>query len=280
MSNPPVGREPLEHAHARRLIDAFLVDDLLASDAARLAAHVQGCPACAAELGGTTRLLALLGSLPTPPPAPDLDERILSAAIRDRDRRHEHRSWLMGLPTQIFRGAVRTTGTLVVTIVTVAVLGGTFVLAAGYVSQVAWAPPRATLAPDMTPTPAPTLVQAAAPPTPQPVVITQPTDAPTREPTVAPTDTPEPAPAVAPTPIARTPAPTPTATAEPTPAPTPTATAEPTPAPTPSATAEPTPTPSPTPVPTEKPRRTPPPSASPSPTPTEAPTEAPSPTLP
>jgi hypothetical protein len=265
--NPPVGREPLEHAHARRLIDALLVDDLLGTDAARLAAHVKVCPACAAELGGTTRLLTLLGTLPTPPPAPDLDERILIAALRDRERRHDHRFWLMGLPTQVFRGAVRTTGTLVATIVTIAVLGSTLVLAAGFVSQVAWAPPRATLEHDMTPTPAPTLNQAAAPQIQQPVVITQPTDAPTREPAVAPTDTPQPTPAVM-------------AMPSPTPAPSPSATPEPTPAPTPSATAEPTPTPSPTLVPTEKPRRTPPPSASPSPTPTEAPTEAPSPTLP
>ena len=279
MSNPPVGREPLEHAHARRLIDAFLVDDLDRSDAARLAAHVKDCPACAAELGGTTRLLTLLGTLPTPPPTPDLDQRILSAALRDRERRHDHRFWLMGLPTQIFRGAVRTTGTLAVTIVAVAILGGTLVLAAGFVSQVAWAPPRVTLVPDMTPTPAPTLIQAAAPQTHQPVVTAQPTDAPTREPAVAPTDTPDPTPVVMALP-SPTPAPTPTATAEPTPAPTPTATAEPTPAPTPTATAEPTPTPSPTPVPTEKPRRTPPPTASPSPTPTEAPPEAPSPILP
>ena len=196
MSNPPVGREPLEHAHARRLIDAFLVDDLDRSDAARLAAHVKDCPACAAELGGTTRLLTLLGTLPTPPPTPDLDQRILSAALRDRERRHDHRFWLMGLPTQIFRGAVRTTGTLAVTIVAVAVLGGTLVLAAGFVSQVAWAPPRVTLVPDMTPTPAPTLIQAAAPQTHQPVVTAQPTDAPTREPAVAPTDTPELTPAV------------------------------------------------------------------------------------
>ena len=259
VSNPPVGRESLEHAHARRLIDAFLVDDLLASDVARLAAHVKGCPACAAELGGMTRLLALLVSRPTPPPAPDLDERILSAALRDRERRHDNRSWLTDLRTQVFRGAVRTTGTLVVTIMTVAALGSAFVLAAGFITQAAWAPPRVTLAPEMTPTPAPTLIQAAAPQTQRPVVTAQPTDAPTPEPTrapiVAPTDTPEPTPAV-------------------------TATPELTPAPSPSATAEPTPAPSPTPVPTEKPRRTPPPLASPSPTPTPAPTEAPSPTLP
>jgi cytoskeletal protein RodZ len=264
VSNPPVGREPLEHAHARRLIDAFLVDDLAGPDAARLAAHVKGCPACAAELGGTTRLLALLGSLPTPAPAPDLDERILTAALRDRERRHEHHSWLADLRTQVFRGAVRTTGTLVVAIVTVALLGGAFVLAVALAPQ-----PRATLAPDMTPTPAPTLVSPAVPVTPPPAVTAAPTPAPTTGPAV----TAEPTPA---------PTATPAVTAEPTAAPTetPAPTITPAPTPSPSATAEPTPTPSPTPVPTEKPRRTPPPSASPSPTPTPAPSAAPSPTLP
>jgi hypothetical protein len=268
VSHPPVGREPLEHAQARRLIDAFLVDDLAGPDAARLAAHVKGCPACAAELGGTTRLLALLGSLPTPPPAPDLDERILTAALRDRDRRHEHRSWLAGLWTQIARGAVRTTGTLVVTIVTVAILGGALVLAAGYIGEVALAPaPRATVQPDMTPTLAPTLVPSTVPATPPPAKTAAPTPAPTPEVTAEPTPAPTATPAV---------------TAEPTPAPTetPAPTITPAPTPSPSATAEPTPTPSPTPVPTEKPRRTPPPSASPSPIPTPVPTEAPSPTSP
>lgn len=270
MSHPPVGREPLEHAQARRLIDAFLVDELAGPDASRLAAHVKGCPACAAELGGTTRLMALLGSLPTLAPAPDLDERILAAALRDRARRHEHRSWLADLRTQVFRGAVRTTGTLVVAIVTVAFLGGAFVLAAGFITQVALAPqPRATVQPDMTPTLAPTLVSPVVPATPPPAVTAAPTPAPTAGPEV----TAEPTPA---------PTATPEVTAEPSPAPTetpaPTDTAAPTPSP--EATAEPTPTPSPTPVPTEKPRRTPPPSASPSPTPTPAPTAAPSPTSP
>jgi hypothetical protein len=260
VSNPPAGREPLEHAHARRLIDAYLTDELAPLDAERLAAHVEACPACQAELGGATRLLALLGSLPVAPATPDVDERILLAAIRDRDRRHEHRSWLSTLPILVFRGAVRTTGTLVVAIVTVALMGGAFVLAAGFITQVALAPDtRATLPPDMTPTPAPTLVQTAVPATSHPVVTTQPTAAPTPEPTPAPTAPPEP-----------TPEPTPVVTATP----------EPTPAPTPEATAEPTPEPSPTPVPTEKPRRTPPPSASPSPTPSPAPTETPSPTSP
>ena len=135
MSPSPSARAPLDHAAARRLIDAFLVDDLPETEAARLAAHVNGCPVCAAEIGGTTRLLALLGSLPTPLPAPDLDERIYAAVIGDRARRHDHRSWLANLRTQVLRGAVRTTGTLMVAIVTVAFLGGAFVLAAAYFTQ-------------------------------------------------------------------------------------------------------------------------------------------------
>jgi hypothetical protein len=250
-------RGPLDHAGARRLIDAFLVDDLFEQDVARLAAHVEGCPACAAEIGGTTRLLALLGSLPTPPPAPDLDERIYAAAIADRARRHDHRSWLGDLKRQVFRGALRTTGTLMVAIVTVAFLGGAFVLASAYFTQSAPAPtPRVTVAPDM-PTPAPTKVSPTAPAETPPAVVATP--APTAK-------------------SAATPAPTPVPTAKPAATATPNAT----PTPSPSATAEPspTPTPSPTPSPTEKPRRTPPPSASPSPTPTPAPTLAPSPTLP
>ncbi|HSW42550.1 MAG TPA: anti-sigma factor, partial [Patescibacteria group bacterium] len=248
VSNPPAGREPLEHAHARRLIDAHLVDELAPLDAARLAAHVEGCPPCQAEMGGATRLLALLGSLPTPPATPDVDERILLAAIRDRARRHEQRSWLATLRTQVVRGAMRTTGTLAVAIVTVSLLGGAVVLA------FALLPPRVTLAPDMTPTPAPTQVEAAAPATSLPVVTPRPAAEPTPEPTpapaVAPAETPEPTPE--PTPV-ETASPEPTATPEPsptaTPEPTPTPTPEPTPAPTPEKTRRPTPTPTPAPSP-------------------------------
>jgi hypothetical protein len=237
VSNPPVGREPLEHAHARRLIDAYLADELAPLDAARLAAHVEACPACQAEMGGATKLLALLGSLPVAPASPDVDERILLAALRDRDRRHEHRSWLAALPILVFRGAVRTTGTLVVAIVTVAFMGGAFVLAAGFITQVALAPDtRATLAPDMTPTPAPTLVQTAVPPTSHPVVTTQPTAAATPEPTPAPT----PEATAEPTPD---PLPTPVPTEKPRRTPPPTASPSPTPSPAPSATPSPTPLP-------------------------------------
>jgi hypothetical protein len=263
VSPTPSTREPLDHAAARGLIDAFLVDDLLEADASRLAAHVKGCPACAAEIGGTTRLLALLGSLPTPPPAPDLDERIYAAAIADRARRHDHRNWLQDLQTQVFRGAVRTTGTLMVAVVTVGLLGGAAVLAAALLTQPAPAPSsRATVGTDMTPTPAPTMVQptvSAAPSvkeTPPAIVVTP---APTAKPVA-------------------TPKPSPSESASPAVSAQPSATAEPSP----SATAEPSPTssPSPVPSPTEKPRRTPPPSASPAPTPTPAPTVAPSQTLP
>ncbi len=197
MSQSPSVRGPLDHAAARRLIDAFLVDDLLAQDAARLAAHVKECPACAAEIGGTTRLLALLGSLPTPPPAPDLDERIYAAAIADRARRHDHRSWLANLRTQVLRGAVRTTGTLMVAIVTVAFLGGAFVLAAAFFTQPAPAPtPHATVAPDMTPTPAPTKVESTAPAETPPAVVATPV--PTAKPVVTPEPTPVPSPSPSP----------------------------------------------------------------------------------
>jgi len=258
VSQSPSVRGPLDHAAARHLIDAFLVDDLLAQDAARLAAHVKGCPACASEIGGTTRLLALLGSLPMPPPTPDLDERIYAAAIADRAKRHDHRSWLANLRTQVFWGAGRTTGTLMVAIVTIAFLGGAFVLASAYFTQPNnTPPPHGTVAPDMTPTPAPTKVESTAPAATPPAVVATPV--PTAKPVV-------------------TPEPTPVPSASPSPSPEPSVT----PAPSPSATAvpSPTPTPSPTPSPTEKPRRTPPPSASPSPTPTPAPSEAPSPTSP
>jgi anti-sigma factor RsiW len=254
-------RGPLDHAGVRRLIDAFLVDDLPAQEAARLAAHVEGCPACAAEIGGTTRLLALLGSLPTPPPAPDLDERIYAAAVADRAKRHDQRSWLTSLKTQVFRGAVRTTSTLMVAIVTVALLGGVAVLAAALLTQpVPPTSPRVTVVSNMTPTPAPTLVRPTAP------VATPPAASKTSAPTAKPVVTPQPTPA---------PSASPAVAAQP-------SIAEPsaTPSPSPSASAEPspTPTPSPSPSPTVKPRRTPPPTAVPSPTP--APSEAPSPTLP
>ncbi len=223
-------------------------------------AHVKGCPACAAEIGGSTRVLGLLGSLPTPRSLPDLDERILVAAFEDRRRRHEHRSWLVDLRTQVLRGAMRTTGTLIVTIMTVALLGGAFVFAASQV--VAQLPPfqpvaRATLTPVPTLTLAPvTAAPTAAPAT--PTATPRPTTGASATPTAEPTAKPTPSPTPSPTPRSR-PSPSPTggahrhahATAEPTP----TATAEPTPTPTPSAS------------PTDKPKRTPPPSAEPSPSP-------------
>ena len=249
MTNPQ-GGHALDCAHARELIDLFLVDDLLAVDAARLAAHVKGCPACAAEMGGSTRVLSLLGSLPVPRPTPDLDERILMAAIDDRARRREHRSWLSDLATQVFRGAMRTTGTLIVTIVTVALLGGAFVFAASQfvVPVFNGTFERASMSPVATPTPSVPAAQTAEPSTnatarPSSVVSATP------EPTASsqPTATASPSVSVEPSP---TPSPTPELSASPSVEPTPTPTAEPTP----------TPTPTPEPSPTDK-RRTPPPSA-------------------
>ena len=254
----------LDCAAARPLIEAYLLDELGEADGRHLAAHLRDCPACSAELGGATRLIGLLATLPTPAPTPDLDERLILAAIADRRRRHAHRSWLADLRLQVLRGAMRTTGTLVVTIVTVALLGGAFVFAASqFVAQFPAFTSRATVSPEVTPTLAPTPEQTAVPtaapetgtPTPAGVVATptiEPTPVPTQEPTPASTGTPAP-----------------------TPAPTPTPTQAATPEPTPEPTASPEPTPSPTPAPTEKPRRTPPPSASPSPSDSAAPTAEP-----
>ncbi len=267
VTNPHVG-PALDCARARQLIDLFLLDDLLAADATRLAAHVKTCAACSAEIGGSTRVLGLLGSLPVPRPTPDLDERILLAALDDRSRRHTQRSWLSDLRTQVLRGAMRTTGTLIVTILSVALLGGAFVFAASQVVQnlPVFTGPRATIPPVATPTPSVPAAQTAEPsttatPRPTPVESVAPA------PAITPAPTAPPPPAVSPAPSA-----TPSATPEPSPTPTPTPTPTPSPSAepsaTPSATAEPTPSPTPTPepTPTDK-RRTPPPSAEPTPSP-------------
>ncbi len=264
MKHPEAAR-PLDCAAALKLIDAFLLDELHEGDGRALREHLRGCAACTAELGVTSRLMELLASLPAPASSPDLDERIIVAAIADRQRRHEHRSGLADLRVQVLRGAMRTTGTFVVTVVTIALLGGAFVFAAsGFIAQTVLNTSRGgTVPPEGTPTLAPTPEQTAAPtaiPTsgnPTPVVIVV-----TPEPTVEPaTPTPEPTPELTPEP---------TVSVEPTLEPTP----EPTPEPTATATPAPTESPAPTPEPTEKPKRTPPPT--PTPTPSPAPTEAPS----
>ncbi len=253
----PHGSHALDCSRAGALIDAFLLDELQASDAARLAAHVKGCAACAAEIGGSTRVLGLLGSLPVARPTPDLDERILFAALDDRAKRHDRRSWLSDLRTQVLRGAMRTTGTLMVTILSVALLGGAFVFAASQFvtslpvfNQSANIPPVAT--PTLTPVPA---AQTA-----------EPTNNATPRPSSAVSATPEPV--VTPA-VGTATSPEPTASPTPGPSPTPEASASPTPSiePSPSATSEPTASPTPEPSSTEKPRRTPPPSGDPTPSP-------------
>jgi cytoskeletal protein RodZ len=251
----------LDCAHARELIDLFLLDDLLAADAADLAAHVKGCAACTAEIGSSTRVLGLLGSLPVPRPSADLDERILLAALDDRTRRHQRRSWLSDLRNQVIRGAMRTTGTLIVTILTVALLGGAFVFAASQIVVPVFnaVGPRATIAPVATPTTSVPAAQTAEPST-TATARPSPVDSATPEPVITPVPTVEPT-------VSAEPSATPTPT--PTPEVSPTSEVSPTPDPSASATAEPTPTPTPTPEPspTEKPRRTPPPSAEPPPSP-------------
>ena len=259
-------------AAARNLIDAYLVDELDERGAVALADHVRGCAACSAELGGATRLIDLLGSLPAPAASPDLDERIVLAAIADRGQRTHHVApWWAGLPAQIARGTMRTTGTLVATLVLVALLGGAFAFAAaGFIARTATdLVGRDTVPTVTTPTQAPTSNTAAPTATPdegtsQPAALPvspEPTEAPTDTPTVEPTATPEP---------------TPEPSLEPTATPEPSIAA--TPEPKPTSTVTPAPTPEPSPSPTVKPRRTPPPSPTPSSTPSVAPSE--SPTLP
>ena len=109
VTNPHVGHA-LDCARARALIDAFLLDELGPADAARLAAHVKGCAACTAEIGSSTRVLGLLGSLTCRGPRRTSTSGSCVAALDDRARRRAHRSWLSDLRTQVIRGAMRTTG--------------------------------------------------------------------------------------------------------------------------------------------------------------------------
>jgi hypothetical protein len=255
--------------HARALIDRFVEDELSSDDARALADHLRGCPSCSAEMASASRLVELLATLPDVPPTPDFDERVLLAAQEDRRRRHEHRNWMGDLWTQVVRGAMRTTGTLVLAVVVVAVLGAAFAFAAsslvpGLAQQVGLAP-RAPSIPTLTahPTPTPAAVVAAVPPTPSatPSATPAPTPPPTQRATPALTPRPTASPSPSPTPAAT---PTPTQVAP---------TATPTPAATPSASPTATPSTSPTP----KPRRCPPGTAcySPSPSPSAAATTSP-----
>ena len=243
---------------ALRLIDSFVSDELAPEDARLLADHLRACSSCSAEMASASRVVELLATLPDVPPTPDFDERVLLAAIEDRRHRHEHRNRLADLWAQMVRGAMRTTGTLVLTIVVAAFLIVAFVAAAsnlvpGLAQQVGIVQPPAPThhVATLAPTPSPTPVPATATPTvtAAPVVVAA---------------TPTPAPTPAPTPVI-TPSPTPTAS--PTPSPSPTEVA-PTPTPTPAAT--PTPTPTPTPEPTFG-RRTPPPTTAPAAAPTPSP---------
>ncbi len=156
---------PVDCASAHRLIDAYLLGALEGASATALRMHVADCAACSVELRGFIGLIELVAALPAPAASLDLDERLILAAIADRRRRHEHRSWLRDLPRLVFRGAMRTTGTLLVTLATVALLGSALVFAAGnfFAGTALIHTPSATVAPEVTPTLAPTPQQTAVP---------------------------------------------------------------------------------------------------------------------
>jgi anti-sigma factor RsiW len=258
---------------ARHLIDRYAVDELSAADARALAAHVRTCVPCAAEMAGVTRLVGILTALPDVQPTPDLDERILLAAFADRDARHATRTWWADLRVQLLRGTFRTTGTLIATVLAVALLGATFVFAASTFFKLPFTG-SGTIPPVPTQTAAPADTGVPGPSTPTvtvaPVPSAQPTTEPTAEPTAQPAVTRPPVATQEPTPPP-TPEPTPEITPATTPQPTPEPTIQPTPQPTatdqPSPTASPAESPTPEPSITEKPRRTPPPSPTPTPSP-------------
>jgi anti-sigma factor RsiW len=258
---------------ARHLIDRYAVDELSAADARALAAHVRTCVPCAAEMAGVTRLVGILSALPDVQPTPDLDERILLAAFADRDARHAKRTLWADLRLQLLRGTFRTTGTLVATVLAVALLGATFVFAASTFFKLPFTG-SGTIPPVPTQTAAPADTGVPGPSSPTvtvaPVETVQPTAEPTAVPATQPAATRPPASTEEPTPPP-TPEPTPVITPAPTPEPTPEPTIAPTPEPTvtapPSPTASPAESPTPEPSPTEKPRRTPPPSPTPTPSP-------------
>jgi cytoskeletal protein RodZ len=264
---------------ARDLLDGYLLDELDPADARLLADHVRGCPGCAAEMAGATRLLGILGSLPEVVPTADLDERIFVAAIADRDRRHEHRGWLSDLRLYVLRGTLRTTGVLAATVAVVLALGAALVFATGSLFRPG---PQVVTPASIEPSAPATVQPVTAAPSDGSTVVTMPpavTDPPaspepTQYVTPAPQITEAPSPQITPAP---TPEPTPAPTPEPSPQITPAPSPEPSVAPTPepSVSAEPSPSPEPTPSPTEKPRRT--PAPSPTPLSSTAPTVAPSP---
>jgi hypothetical protein len=254
---------------ARSLIDRYVLDDVPVVERGLLREHLADCQACTAEFAAFSWLLDELAALPDVMPSSRLDARIYEAAIADRRvRSAEH-----GLPAlwhQIWRGAMRTTGTLVLTVVVVALLSAAFVQAAsglfnGPLESVGLVP-RATSTP---------VAAVRATPTPRPTPLAA---RPTPAPTAAPTPTPRviilivtPSPSATPRPTA-SPSATPTATPAPT-----SQVVAPTSTPTPASTASPSPRPTASPSPTPHARRCPPgtvcasPSASPSATPSPSP---------
>lgn len=88
-----MSEEQEQHERLRELLGAYALGHLGESEAAMLRAHLDGCPACRAELDEITPLVERLGSVeagqfdrPPAPPA-DLGERIRAAVATERGLR-------------------------------------------------------------------------------------------------------------------------------------------------------------------------------------------------
>lgn len=83
-------REHREHRELRELLGAYALDDLPEEMRARLRAHLDGCPACRAELAEIAPLAEALrlvdpdalSAVPVPPP--DLADRIVERVVEER----------------------------------------------------------------------------------------------------------------------------------------------------------------------------------------------------
>ncbi len=66
-------------AQIRKVLPLYSVDGLRAGAARAVAAHLAGCPACAAELAALTRATAVVTRLPAPEPPADLWPAVAAA---------------------------------------------------------------------------------------------------------------------------------------------------------------------------------------------------------
>lgn len=106
------------HREFRELLGAHLIGDLSPQESVALQAHLDGCPACRAELGDLAPVvedlrLVDVDRLPGPPSPPrDLGERVVAAVraeseLRDRrDARERHRRRLRSIAAPLASAAV------------------------------------------------------------------------------------------------------------------------------------------------------------------------------